>query len=119
MVYGGTKYKTELSKLKGYLGVFAELARSGRLIEVSTAEVDARAAELKLLEPHAAFNDEHLLAIVAVSRCRVVCTNDKRADEYLRRRDLYPSGVRRPKIYRQRNHDGLCCDDNIVAICRP
>jgi predicted nucleic acid-binding protein len=109
LVSGGTKYKLELSKQEKYLRVMTELARSGRVVVFRDNDVDRTALELKGKVPDADFDDEHLVALVIVSKCRLVCTNDKRADEYLkdRGRRMYPKGLKKPAIYRYQAHRSL------------
>jgi hypothetical protein len=115
MIYGGTKYKTELSQVVSVLPLVAELRRAGRVLLVDDARVDETALELKRRFPEPKFNDEHIAAIVIVSRGRVVCTKDKVATAYLKTAGLFrPFGTRRPKIYRSSKNSALCCDMNII-----
>jgi hypothetical protein len=116
VIYGGTKYLKELGKGK-YLGIFAELLRMRRAINVDKQAVDDRALELKAEVPDKDFDDEHIVALVGISRCCVVCTDDKRSIPYLRRQDLYPTGVKVPHIYRALADKKYCCMKMIVEIC--
>lgn len=120
LVYGGTKYKKEINfKTEHYKTLLREIERKGRLVPLSDADVDALAATVKEQVSDAAFNDEHLVAIVGISKCCVVVTLDKEADQFLKRRDLYPQGVKPPKIYRNSRNKKLCnCERHIAAICR-
>jgi hypothetical protein len=119
MIYGGTKYNTELGRTTKYLGIVNELSKQRRTVRLPDAEVDRIATALKEQFPDPEFDDEHLAALVIVSQCCVVCTNDKVAISYLRRTDLFPAGMRRPKIYSgHKSHKNLCCDQHIVPICR-
>jgi len=118
IIYGGRKYLTELARMTHYLGIFNEFARAGKTVKLDGKKVDKLAAELKARIPDARFNDEHIVAIVVVSRCKVVCSDDKEAYPYLRRTDLYPKGMKRPRIYRHQSHGRMCCPKNIVAICK-
>src|ERR1022692_3881693 len=95
VIYGGTKYLKELGDGR-YLGLFTELLRMRRAIKVDKQAVDDRARALKVEVPDREFDDEHIVALVGISRCCVVCTDDKNAIPYLRRRDLYPPGVKVP-----------------------
>lgn len=72
---------------------------------------------MKKIEPGKNFNDEHLVAIVISSRCAVVCTDDKIAMSYLKKRKFYPKKIRTPKIYSNKKHQNLCKKDNIVGVC--
>lgn len=118
LIYGGSKYKTELAALSGYTRFFKQLETARRMIEMPEDQVDRLASQVKKQVQDAKFNDEHLIALIAISRCCVVCTNDKLADKFLKRSDLYPSGVKKPKIYRAKKHFKLCCDRHIAPICR-
>jgi hypothetical protein len=119
MIYGGTKYNIELGRITKILGIVGELSRQRRTIKLPNTTVDPIAVGLKEQFPDPNFNDEHIAALVIASRCCVVCTNDNAAISYLKRTDLFPAGINRPKIYRgHKNHKDLCCDKHIVAICR-
>jgi len=119
MIYGGTKYNTELGRAAKFLPYVVELARKRRAIQIPNAEVDPIAAAVKEKIADPQFNDEHLVALVIASRCCVVCTNDNVAIAYLKRPDLFPQGVVRPKIYRgHKSHKKLCCDQHVMGICR-
>ncbi len=120
MIYGGTKYNKEL-KDWGMLGLVSELSKKRKTVQIPTATVDPIAAALKAKFPEAQFDDEHIVALVIASHCRVVCTNDNPAISYLKRPDVFSDhqGVGCPKIFRGRKaHIKLCCDKHIVAVCR-
>jgi len=119
VIYGGSKYSRELADA-GCLGAVVELKKQQRAIPISNGKVDEIEASLKKKFPEPKFDDEHLVAMVIVSKCRIVCTIDKVAMSYLRRPDIYrPYKVERPRIYRgdKRNQE-LCCVHNIVEVCR-
>lgn len=119
MIYGGTKYNTELGRATKVLGIVSELSRQRRTVKLPNDVVDQIADGLKGQFPEPEFNDEHIVALVIASRCCVVCTNDNIAITYLKRIDVFPPGMSRPKIYRgHKSHKKLCCDENIVAICQ-
>lgn len=117
MIYGGSKYNQELKGGK-FNSVLAELGRKGKLVKLPGSKVDKYASDLELRVPEAAFDDAHIVALVAISKCRVVCTRDKAALPYLKRRDLYPKGVKPPKIYQQSGNIKLCCEKHVVDACR-
>ncbi len=85
LVYGGSRYRRELSSLKKYLSFLVELRRMSRIAEIDDGSVDAKEAELVIRVGRSDFNDAHIVAIFAVSGCRVFCSNDKRADKYLKK----------------------------------
>ena len=120
MIYGGTKYNTELGKATRILGIVKELSTQRRTVQLLSSTVDPIAEALKVKFPEPAFNDEHIAALVIVSRCCVVCTNDNVAVSYLKRLEVFSDypGVERPKIYKgHKSHKDLCCDHHIVAVC--
>ena len=98
--------------------ILAEFDRKGKLVKVTDSAVDKLAKELKHRVSDKDFDDEHIVALVIVTGCRVVCTDDKRAMPYLKRRDLYPKGSRPPKIYQGKEHAPLCRGEHIVPACR-
>jgi hypothetical protein len=118
MIYGGTKYLTELRRVVRILGLLTELKKSNRVCEIPARHVDPVEQEIIDRVDSNAYNDEHLVAIVIVTGCRVVCTRDDGAIELLKRQDLYEGReAKPPKIYqRKRDHEHLCCEDNVVAI---
>jgi hypothetical protein len=119
MIYGGQKYGTELKKAKFILPIMTELQRGGRLVHLDDSKVDTIARDVKMSVKDAAFNDEHIVAMVIVSRCAVVCTDDRLATEVLKHRSIYVQHkLRPPKIYRYLRHKNMCCDHNLAAICQ-
>lgn len=116
VIYGGTKYLKELGEGK-YLNLFTELLKVRRAIKINSESVDKRAVQLKIRVPDDAFDDEHIVALVGISRCCVVCTDDVNSLPYLKRRDLYPSGVKVPKIYRSIEDKKLCSSRLMSEIC--
>jgi hypothetical protein len=116
VIYGGTKYLEELGKGR-YLGLYTELLRVRRAVRIDTKAVDDRSVLVKAKVTDKAFNDEHIVALVGLSRCCLVCTDDIKSLPYLRRKDLYPDGVKAPNIYRQPKDSKHCCGRMIVEAC--
>lgn len=119
LVYGGTKYKSEMKAAKKYIRFFASLQRAGKIVLVRDSDVDQREAELKRIEPSEDFDDPHLVAIVLASECKVICTNDKRALPYVKRKDFYKGKLKKPKIYQSTRNSSVLSDQNIASICMP
>ena len=119
LIYGGTKYTKELRCMSQFLRIFQDYERQGKLIRLNDAAVDAFALKAKAKVKSKVFNDEHLVGIVSVSRCRVICTDDKAAIPFLTRRDLYEIvPMKPPKIYSKNSHAHLCSGKSIVSVCR-
>jgi hypothetical protein len=119
MVYGGTKYGREIAAMRSFLRLLGELKKSRRLVKVEDEPIDTCADRLKKTIRDDDFDDEHIVALVSVSKCCVVCTEDTTAITYLRNRKLYPSGVKPPNIYNSPEDAGLCCSRYIADVCRP
>lgn len=117
IVYGGTKYKKELLCARTYFSYFIELDRAGKVIKLSDSAVDNIQKSLDKLIPQC--NDTHLLAIIINSKCKLLCTCEREAIEYIKNQDIYPTGVRPPKIYSQYRNRHLLNDKNIAEICKP
>ena len=96
VVYGGKKYMEELSKASKYLKIMRLL---GEVID-DEKSVDDKEEEIKILVGDNSFNDSHIIAIVIVGKCSIICSKDKRAHGFFRARGLYPRSFKRPKIYR-------------------
>jgi hypothetical protein len=106
LLYGGTKYKKELIRTK-YVRTFLELRKSGKAVALDDNEVDQQHAIVRGKKESKRYNDPHLVAIVIVSQCRVVCTKDTGAMKFLREKAFYPKNIRRPKIYCRKSHKNL------------
>jgi hypothetical protein len=97
-VYGGTKYKSEIKKMLKYLGIISELQKPGKFIEINGNMIDNYAVHLKKICSDKAFNDEHLVAILNISGCKLLCTKDIEAMPYIKRKEFY-SDQKAPQIY--------------------
>lgn len=115
---GGSGFRKELKTASKYLGIFLELRKINKLVEIDDELVDKEAERLKKLIPTAAFDDPHILALIFVSRCKLLCTNDGRMFPFLRNKAYYPKNVSIPKLYRKKSHRSLLIERNIVACCR-
>jgi len=115
IVYGGTKYKDELRKASKYMGFFTELSRKNKVKMINDQIVDQHQALVETIAGNSC-DDHHIIAIFRASQCRLFCSNDKRADEHIKNRHLYPKGQKIPSIYRDIRHKRLLCKRNIVPI---
>ena len=118
MVYGGTKYKRELAKAHRYRRLVIEFKRAKLAIELDSLPVDNAEKQVTIKTCDTSFNDQHLVAIVIVSKCRLLCTCEKSALPFIKDASLYPRGVKRPKIYSGKQNTRLLTDRNIAGICR-
>jgi len=114
-VYGGTKYKSELKKMISYYNIVNQLKKTGKFVEIDEKMIDDNAKLLKNICPDKAFNDEHVVAIVNVSGCKLVCTKDKESIPYIKTKDFY-SDKKTPKIYSSAKNKKLLSKRNIVEL---
>ncbi|RSD34188.1 MAG: hypothetical protein CI953_1041 [Methanohalophilus sp.] len=118
VVYGGTKYKKELKNAgERYLEIFLNLKRVHRAVEVDQEKVDKRQDEIESKVSVKKFNDAHISAIVAASKCKLICSLDSTAHPFFTDKRLYPKDISVPKIYSRRSHEHLLCDRHIAKIC--
>lgn len=111
MIYGGTKFKQEIgSKIQSkYRGLFNELRKIGKLVELNQNKVNRLCDKLKRIEPSSKFNDEHIIACIILGLVNIVCTDDKRSDRFIKNKKFYNGNNRMiPKIYRyRRRHEKM------------
>lgn len=117
-VTGGSKYKNELKKMSSILVILAELKKKGKIVSIDDGTVDFEVDVVKGIEPAKNFDDPHLVALIRLTNCKLVCTRDIRALPYLRSGKFYSSLSQRPKIYTRKKNTGLLCSKNIAKCCR-
>jgi hypothetical protein len=118
MIMGGTKYRAEVKLNVKSFPVLIELKRKNRIVSIPDDKVDRKEEEIKnMTKGIALFNDQHIVALLVVSGCCVVCTKDKESDRYIKDKRFYPKGMV-PKIYRSAGSAKLCCEQNVAPVCR-
>jgi hypothetical protein len=118
IVYGGTKYITELSRTK-YLNLFIQFRSAGKAIPIDNNLVDRETEKVEALVKHDNFNDQHLVGLLIVSGCLLISSLDKKSYPYITNKGFYQAPLKRPKIYSSRRNANLLTDINIAEICRP
>lgn len=118
IVYGGTKYKEELSKAEKYLWMFIELGKIKKTVKICDNEVDQKQEEVENMLQNSNFDDAHIVAIVIISGCRLICSKNKRHIPFFKNKDLYPEKFGQVKIYNRQSHSKLLSDRSIMQICR-
>ena len=119
VVYGGTKYRNELRKATKFLRLFGEFKKVNKVVEIEHEAVDREQERLEAECQHPDFDDAHLIAIVILSGCLLICTSDRKAHPFIKNADFYPRHVKRPKIYSKKSNADLLCDRNIASCCLP
>lgn len=116
MIYGGTKYKNEVSKLTKYLGILAEYRRKRKYVEIDSKLVDQKEKEIIKIEPDKKFNDQHIVALLSTSGCLVFASEDSSADNFVKANRFYEAGSS-PSIYRYKRHQKtILIERNIVKL---
>lgn len=117
IVFGGTKYTSEI---KGkYLSFFLELKKVGKAIHIDTAKVDAEQQIVDKLITHPNFDDSHLVGLLRVSKCKLICSLDSKAFPFFRHTLFFTPAINKPRIYSSLSNKSLLCDNFIADICKP
>lgn len=116
VVYGGTKYKHELKK---YLGIFTELSRANKAVKIDDQKVDNAELMASGMIVDKDFDDQHIVGLLIVSKCKLICSHDKRAYPFFRNKIFFSPASNKPRIYSgKRNHE-LLADRHIAEVCQP
>jgi predicted nucleic acid-binding protein len=118
VVYGGTKYIEELSRTK-FLKLFRYLNTNNKAIFINSEKVDSEQKKIQKLISDKDFDDPHLPAMVIVSKCRLICSYDKRSIKFVTNKELYPKKYHIPKYYTGKRNKNLLSDDNIDDCYKP
>jgi hypothetical protein len=117
-ITGGTTYQKELMAVKSIIGLLSELEKRGKVMRNSAASVDHEEGVVKALEPAQDFDDPHLVALVRVSGCKLICIRDPRSHRFLRMAKFYKSTKDRPKLYTREKNRSLLCNANMAPCCK-
>ncbi|MFD2597959.1 hypothetical protein ACFSQ3_03260 [Sphingobacterium corticis] len=116
VVYGGTRYLGELNK---YLKIYSELRKAGKAIYVDCDIVDAEETTISKKLKHGDFDDQHLVALLKLSGCKIICSLDRRAYPFFKNKLFFPRSSEKPKIYSSHINSDLLVEKNIADICKP
>jgi len=116
VVYGGTKYFEEIGIQK--MKLLNILKDAGKAVVIDRNRIDDRVQlVLDIIPFDEDFDDPHLIAILQISKCKLICTDDKRLDPYIKDQRLFESMKNRPRIYRDKRNKNLLCDQYIADCC--
>jgi len=117
LVFGGKKYRTELSNIHKYDYMLVELKRKRKLKIICDEIVDDEEKRIRKLIKCKNFDDQHIVAIFCASGCMIFASKDSKADKYIKDHTLYPNGQKPPSIYRYAHQaNDLLRDSNIVRL---
>ncbi len=118
IVCGGTKYREELKKVQKYNKLLINLTSSGKVVWIEDKKVDQEQKKVQDKLSHRNFDDPHIVAIIIVSKCKLLCSNDNKSFEFIKNHIFYPKGVNKPLIYTRQKNEDLLCDSNISNCCK-
>ncbi len=119
-VIGGSKYMGELKKATRYLRLFRILnTTKDKVVRLDNKMVDDEQARIEALITDTDFDDPHLPAMIIVSKCQVICSDDTRSIRFVTDSRLYPDGVKTPKYYTGCRNKNLLCDNYIDDRYKP
>jgi hypothetical protein len=98
IMYGGTKYMNELKRASKFLRLFAELGKIHMASMLNAQTVDDEEKRIIDLTSDSRFNDHHIVAIVVIGRCNIICSSDTNSHSHYKNSLYYPKCIR-PKIY--------------------
>lgn len=119
MIYGGTQYKKELAKTAKYLPIIRLLKDVGKAIEGCKTDIDKYQQKVEDLRDNMDFDDPHLPAIVFVTKCRVICSEDTRSIPYVQDGKYYPNGFTTPVYYTSIKNKSLLTDKYVDKSLKP
>lgn len=120
LVYGGSKYKQELARMPRYLTLVTELRKRGKAIAILDAPVDIQEKFVQQATNGSDCDDPHIIALLGVSRCPLLCSRDTRSFQFIKNKTLFPKNAPSVRIYSgARNRDLLIRTDsgNLSNTC--
>ena len=124
IVYGGSKYKSELENAKSYFHYFnifnilTQYKKARKVIKLDDNKVDQKQQELEKIIQHPDFNDQHIVAIIIVSGCRLVCSKNSKHYPFIKDKIFYPSKFGKISIYRGYNDKDMLLSRNVKRLCK-
>lgn len=119
LVIGGSTFDKEISLNRWFLPFLSQLSRIGKVIKIDNEKVDELTDHIsKEVKFHRDFDDQHIVSLLAVSGCKLICSDDSRAYPYFTKSDFYNHG-HRPKIYSSSRNKDLLTENNICEKCKP
>lgn len=119
MIYGGTHYKKELKKTAKYLPIIRLLKEVGKAIEGCNANIDEYQQKVEELRDDLDFDDPHLPAIVVVTKCKIICSEDIRSIPHVQNSKYYPNGFTTPVYYTSIKNINLLTDNYVDRSLKP
>ncbi len=130
IVYGGTKYGKHLRDNPRFRSYLAEHEHKGKIKRLCRAEVDSATSIIKGNFSGIDFNDHHIVALVLITRCKLVCSRDNglknlidicysSSGSTIIKSQLRIRNLRKPSIYRSRGSAATIRSRTSTDNCGP
>ncbi len=117
IIIGGNRYKNEIGTK--YLRILVDFGRAGKTISIKDQIVDEQETKITNTLSHPDFDDQHIIALLVLSKCKIICSNDKRAYPFFSHPVFFEKAKNRPKIYKSKRNKNLLTIHNVADICTP
>jgi hypothetical protein len=107
VVYGGTKYKKELSVTVRFMRLLRLLRDAGQAVSIRDDAVDDIEEMVREKTNGTTCDDQHIIALLGASRCSLLCSADSRSFKFVKNRQLYPKGSPVVRIYTSARNKNL------------
>lgn len=104
LVFGGKTFKEELIKSYHRARLVRQMKDAGMAIEIKDDLVDRAEAEVREKTAGTTCDDPHIIALLAVSRCHLLCSQDKQSYPFIKDKSNFPKGSKRVRIYTGRRN---------------
>ena len=119
IVWGGNTYLNQLKAAGRFLALFTELQKVGKVHVADSGQVDSQERKVRITLPDPDFDDQHIVAILLVTGCLLVCTADKRSHKFVAHQAFFPRVQQRPRFYGGRKDAKKLCTRNIPDRFKP
>lgn len=116
VVYGGTKYKNELSLTGRYMKIIRLLKDSGQAVMIHDDVVNQLEAVVTSKTVGTDCDDQHVIALLGASNCPLLCSVDSRSYPFVKDKGLYPKGCGKVKIFSSKRNRKLLKKTNISIL---
>ena len=76
---------------------------AGKVVEGDKEAVDKLESTIATRFKDPLFNDKHIVALSYVTNARLVCTKDSVLQSYLKAKEFYSKGKKKPKIFNSKS----------------
>jgi len=122
MIFGGTKYLGEISKMKKFTKILSML-RTYKKVHIGCHKtIDKLEKEITKKIDDKDFDDPHLAAITINTKCKLICSKDKRSIKFVTNKDIYPGKMKAPSYYTGKRNKKLLSekyvDEELKPLCK-